>query len=244
MTDQILERLARNRARLLESVVELDDDALNQKHTDPDGGTWTIRDVLTHVLNAEEDHCRVAAVIARGELDRLPTEFDLDAHNAQRLNERGYLTRNELFAAINAQRQRTIALYNGLDEARNTLVRADCLAWLEQAERAYDLILLDPPSFSNSSAMDGSFDVQRDHAGLVRAAMRVLREGGRLYFSNNRRGFRLDTELVGEFHCEDITDATLGPDFRRNRKVHCCWSIAHRSASTDIEPAENKGLRR
>lgn len=119
---------------------------------------------------------------------------------------------------------------NGLDETTNKLVRADCLRWLEQAARAsYDLILLDPPSFSNSSRMDDSFDVQRDHAQLVRLAMGVLRSGGRVYFSNNRRGFSLDTALQEEFLCEDITASTLDPDFQRNRKIHSCWSIRHRS---------------
>ena len=92
---------------------------------------------------------------------------------------------------------------------------------------AYDLILLDPPSFSNSKAMSDSFDVQRDHGDLVRKAMAVLRQEGRLYFSNNRRGFTLDDSLRDEFHCEDITPQTLPPDFQRNRKIHCCWSIGH-----------------
>ena len=118
--------------------------------------------------------------------------------------------------------------HNGLDERDNTLVRANCMQWLQQAQGSYDLVLLDPPSFSNSSAMAESFDIQRDHPGLVRAAMAVLRPGGRLYFSNNRRGFKLDPALGGEFLCEDITRSTLDPDFERNPKIHCCWSIVHR----------------
>jgi 23S rRNA (guanine2445-N2)-methyltransferase / 23S rRNA (guanine2069-N7)-methyltransferase len=118
--------------------------------------------------------------------------------------------------------------HNGLDETRNILQRANCLEWLQQAEGRYDLVLLDPPSFSNSTAMEGSFDVQRDHPELVRAAMGVLRGGGTLYFSNNRRGFRLDAQLQEEFACQDITDQTLDPDFQRNRRIHCCWLIRHR----------------
>jgi 23S rRNA (guanine2445-N2)-methyltransferase / 23S rRNA (guanine2069-N7)-methyltransferase len=117
--------------------------------------------------------------------------------------------------------------HNGLDETRNVLVKADCLRWLEEEGGRYDLILLDPPSFSNSKAMDDSFDVQRDHVELVRAAMAVLREKGQLYFSNNRRGFKLDAALQAEFACEDITAKTLDPDFQRNRKIHSCWSIGH-----------------
>jgi 23S rRNA (guanine2445-N2)-methyltransferase / 23S rRNA (guanine2069-N7)-methyltransferase len=116
---------------------------------------------------------------------------------------------------------------NNLQADSNSLVKADCQAWLEQQQQRYDLILLDPPSFSNSKSLDTSFDVQRDHLQLVRQAMAVLRPGGQLYFSNNRRGFKLDDSLREEFACEDITRATLDPDFQRNSKIHCCWSIRH-----------------
>ena len=103
----------------------------------------------------------------------------------------------------------------------------DAERWLAEQGGRYDLVLLDPPSFSNSKAMQDSFDVQGDHAGLVRAAMGVLRENGQLYFSNNRRGFKLDAALQAEFVCKDITSKTLDPDFQRNHKIHCCWSIRH-----------------
>ncbi|MEQ8802450.1 MAG: bifunctional 23S rRNA (guanine(2069)-N(7))-methyltransferase RlmK/23S rRNA (guanine(2445)-N(2))-methyltransferase RlmL [Haliea sp.] len=115
--------------------------------------------------------------------------------------------------------------HNGLDETRNLLERGDCLAWLQACGRRFDLILLDPPSFSNSRKLSESFDVQRDHAGLVRAAMAVLRPGGVLYFSNNRRGFRLDPALEADYPCEDITRSTLDPDFQRNSRIHQCWRL-------------------
>jgi len=117
---------------------------------------------------------------------------------------------------------------NSLTQPGNALLREDCVSWLARARQRYDLILLDPPSFSNSKAMSGSFDVQRDHAPLVRQAMGVLRGKGTLYFSNNRRGFELDASLREDFDCEDITAQTLGPDFQRDRKIHCCWRIRHK----------------
>ena len=117
---------------------------------------------------------------------------------------------------------------NKLDESCNTVIREDCQSWLAQASTRYDLILLDPPSFSNSKAMDDSFDVQRDHTELVRRAMAVLRGKGRLYFSTNRRSFKLDEAVQEEYLCEDITRQTLPPDFQRKRQAHCCWIIRHR----------------
>ena len=102
------------------------------------------------------------------------------------------------------------------------------MTWLSGDGAGYDLILLDPPSFSNSKSMDASFDVQRDHVELVRLAMARLRSNGVLYISNNRRGFRFDSALADEYKCEDITARTIDPDFQRNSKIHCCWKICHR----------------
>ncbi len=118
--------------------------------------------------------------------------------------------------------------HNGLGEASNLVYRQDCLQWLREQTAAYDLVLLDPPSFSNSKAVVGSFDVQRDHPELVRASMRLLRSGGTLYFSCNRRGFKLDPELAAEYECEQITAETLDRDFIRSPKIHSCWRLQPR----------------
>jgi 23S rRNA (guanine2445-N2)-methyltransferase / 23S rRNA (guanine2069-N7)-methyltransferase len=118
-------------------------------------------------------------------------------------------------------------VHNGLDENRNSVVKADCTVWMQQCQQRYDIILLDPPSFSNSKSMEGSFDVQRDHVALVQSAMKLLTANGKLYFSNNLRGFKLDPALEDEFNCDNISQATLDPDFERNPKIHCCWQIQH-----------------
>ncbi len=114
---------------------------------------------------------------------------------------------------------------NGLTGGEHMRIKADVMKWLDEADGRYDLILLDPPSFSNSKSLTGDFDVQRDHAALVRAAMRLLREGGVLYFSNNRRGFRLDETVSETWQVEDITAATIDDDFARNPRIHGCWRI-------------------
>jgi len=122
--------------------------------------------------------------------------------------------------------------HNGLDETRNRLVRADCLRWLQAPAESwrYDLVLLDPPSFSNSRGMQDTLDVQRDHPELIRGAMALLREGGQLYFSNNRRGFKLDPALERDYLCQEITAQTLDPDFPRSPPPHRCWSFRYRPA--------------
>jgi 23S rRNA (guanine2445-N2)-methyltransferase / 23S rRNA (guanine2069-N7)-methyltransferase len=119
---------------------------------------------------------------------------------------------------------------NGLSEAHNRLERADVLRWLRAGEERFDIILLDPPSFSNSKSLPGSFDVQRDHGGLISLAMERLERDGVLYFSNNRRKFRLDPQVSERYHCEDITASTLDPDFSRRPPPHQCWALRHPGA--------------
>ncbi len=116
---------------------------------------------------------------------------------------------------------------NGLSESRNRLEQADCLKWLEQNDQQFDLILLDPPSFSNSKRMEDVLDVQRDHVQMIKHAISALAEGGTLIFSNNLRSFKLDHEALSAFTIEDISARTIDEDFKRNSKIHQCWLITH-----------------
>lgn len=111
-------------------------------------------------------------------------------------------------------------------------IQADCLEWLaNEAEhplpRQYDLIFLDPPTFSNSKRMDDAFDIQRDHVQLIRHAGRLLAPDGVLYFSTNFRRFRMDETALPELIIEDISAGTIPEDFSRNAKIHYCWKIRH-----------------
>ena len=118
---------------------------------------------------------------------------------------------------------------NGLSERRHRLERADCVEWIKQDKNDYDLIFIDPPTFSNSSRMEGVFDIQRDHAELLQLSMRRLNPGGTLYFSNNSRRFKLDEQLSQQFEVKDITRQTIGRDFERRSGIHRCWMICHKS---------------
>ncbi|MCQ8181494.1 bifunctional 23S rRNA (guanine(2069)-N(7))-methyltransferase RlmK/23S rRNA (guanine(2445)-N(2))-methyltransferase RlmL [Methylomonas sp. SURF-1] len=110
------------------------------------------------------------------------------------------------------------------------LVRADCPKWLaEQAalknRPQFDLIFLDPPTFSNSKKMDEAFDIQSDHVSLLKNAAALLASGGVLYFSTNFRRFKLDREALAGLNFEDISAATIPEDFARDQKIHYCWRI-------------------
>ncbi len=113
---------------------------------------------------------------------------------------------------------------NQLSPDRHGFVRADALQWLaEPASRAYDLIVLDPPTFSNSKMMTEVLDTQRDHVQLINQCMDLLVPGGELYFSTNYRRFKLaEDQLAGR--ASEITKQTLPPDFRK-KNLHRCWRI-------------------
>lgn len=119
---------------------------------------------------------------------------------------------------------------NGLDLSRHSLVRADVFRYLQDAAAAgerFDLIVMDPPSFSNSKKMLDILDVQRDQQRLVDGAMALLAPGGVLYFSNNLRGFKLDPALAERYRVEDISAKSVPEDFR-NRKIHQCFRVTAR----------------
>ncbi len=116
---------------------------------------------------------------------------------------------------------------NGLSEKQNPLMRADCLEWLKRGIGEFDLIFLDPPTFSNSKKMQAVLDVQRDHPEMIRGAMQKLSLGGTLLFSNNFRKFKMDPDLSDEFVIRNITGQTFDPDFARNQRIHNVWRIEH-----------------
>ena len=116
-------------------------------------------------------------------------------------------------------------ILNGFDLRGQELVQADCLAWLAMTEQRYDLIFLDPPTFSNSKSMHRDFDVQRDHVDLLCKTARLLTPGGLLIFSNNLRSFKMDRAALAQFEMEDITVRTIPDDFSRNPRIHNCWRI-------------------
>lgn len=116
---------------------------------------------------------------------------------------------------------------NRISENHHHLVQADCFQWLTDCREAFDVIMLDPPSFSNSKRMQGVLDIQRDHVKLIRRCMELLNPNGVLIFSNNLRNFKLDPVLSEQYKTDNVSAKSIDKDFERNQKIHQCWLIRH-----------------
>tara|TARA_R110002049_G_scaffold217325_4_gene388757 strand:- start:2230 stop:3159 length:930 start_codon:yes stop_codon:yes gene_type:complete len=102
---------------------------------------------------------------------------------------------------------------NGINTNKHSFLRADALDYLVNDKEKFDLIFLDPPSFSNSKKMQDSFDIQNDHIGLIAAAYEKLATNGVLYFSTNKKKFKFDQELLETMEAKEITHITVPKDF-------------------------------
>ena len=166
-----------------------------------------------------------------------------DAHGKSFLNLFAYTCTATVYAAAGGARATTSVdlsntyldwgnrnlAANGLGGPTHELVRADCIEWLARTNARYDLILCAPPTWSRSKAMrGGDFDVQRDHASLLNACARHLAPGGKLLFSTPRRAFELDAGALGGLQTEEITRATLPPDFAKEPPAHRAFRITAR----------------
>ncbi|MVM54863.1 class I SAM-dependent methyltransferase [Gordonibacter urolithinfaciens] len=120
---------------------------------------------------------------------------------------------------------------NGFSGPEHSFERADVMAWITETRRKplrYDLIFVDPPTFSNSKAMGSrTWDVQRDHVELLIGVTRLLTEGGEAVFSCNLRTFKPDVEALAKYGValQDITASTIPHDFERNPKIHQCYLV-------------------
>lgn len=114
---------------------------------------------------------------------------------------------------------------NHLDVSRHQFIQYDCLEWLKVTTDRFDVIFLDPPSFSNSKRMSETLDIQRDQEALITSAMRLLRPEGTLYFSTNFRAFKLSLEIVQKYRVRDLSAETIDVDFKRNLRIHQCFLI-------------------
>ena len=108
-------------------------------------------------------------------------------------------------------------------------IQADICEYLKDSlDGTFDLIILDPPSFSNSKRMEDDFNIQDDHEWMIEKLMNHLSPIGVLYFSNNFRKFKLSPKLSEDFYIKDITHQSIPKDFR-DMKIHYCFKIQHKA---------------
>lgn len=118
---------------------------------------------------------------------------------------------------------------NKIDLGDHSFINADVLEWLRanRDHAAFDMIFLDPPTFSNSKKMEDSFEVERDQDFLVDACMSMLKPNGVLYFSNNKRKFKLSENILAKYTVKDLTEESIPQDFH-DKKIHCCFEIKNK----------------
>ncbi|MDG6882052.1 Ribosomal RNA large subunit methyltransferase L [Phocoenobacter uteri] len=116
---------------------------------------------------------------------------------------------------------------NDFDLRNHRLIQADCLQWLSECRERFEVIFVDPPTFSNSKRMEDSWDVQRDHLELFTKLKRILTKDGTIIFSNNKRNFKMNIDGLTELGlvAENITEKTIPLDFERNKHIHNCWIV-------------------
>lgn len=118
---------------------------------------------------------------------------------------------------------------NHLADRRHRMVRDDALSFLKHHRpgAAYDLAVVDPPTFSNSKKTERVWDVQRDYLELLTRLVELMSAGGVIYFSTNFRRFKLDESALPRLSVREISRQTVPEDFR-NRRIHRCWRMVLR----------------
>ncbi len=115
---------------------------------------------------------------------------------------------------------------NNLKNIKHNLINEDVVTFLKETKNTWDIIILDPPTFSNSKKTDTVLDINRDYPELVLLCLKRLTNKGKLYFSTNSRTLKFDENLFKSENVTitDISRKTIPEDFR-NTKIHRCWVL-------------------
>ncbi|QEN07444.1 bifunctional 23S rRNA (guanine(2069)-N(7))-methyltransferase RlmK/23S rRNA (guanine(2445)-N(2))-methyltransferase RlmL [Oceanispirochaeta crateris] len=114
---------------------------------------------------------------------------------------------------------------NKISDTHHSFEQSDSFDWLRASKDYFDVIFLDPPTFSNSKSRASVFDIQNDHAALIHLSMKRLKKDGLLIFSNNFKQFELKEELLAEYNISEETKWTVSEDFLKKKSGHRCWFI-------------------
>ena len=117
---------------------------------------------------------------------------------------------------------------NNIDTSKHNFIQSDCISWLKSNLEKFDVIFLDPPTFSNSKRMSDILDIQRDHKEIIHLAMKSLKQNGTLIFTNNFKNFKMAQDIFTHYNTKNIDQHCLPKDFLSNKKIHNCWEIKHK----------------
>jgi len=114
----------------------------------------------------------------------------------------------------------------GEGDQRHRFVQSDAQAYLDSIPPGsrFDLVVVDPPTFSNSKRTDEDWDVQQHYAELLNSVAERLSDGGVIYFSTNFRRFKFEESLLPQLAAREITRQTIPEDFR-NKRIHRAWRL-------------------
>jgi 23S rRNA (guanine2445-N2)-methyltransferase / 23S rRNA (guanine2069-N7)-methyltransferase len=118
---------------------------------------------------------------------------------------------------------------NRLNSYDHKTVRSDVFEYLKSATQKFDLIFVDPPTYSNSHSRTSDWDVQRDHKQMLMECLKLLKTNGEIIFSNNYKKFKLDESINETFEIEDLTERSVSPDFIKSKIKRVCYLLRAKS---------------
>lgn len=118
---------------------------------------------------------------------------------------------------------------NNLTGSQHHFIQTDCLNWIKKTNQKFDLIFINPPTFSNSKKMQKSFDLKRDYLDIMIHLKKILRYNGDIIFSSSTRNFEINFDHIKpmKLHAKKITKKVQSKDFLKNSNFYHSWLITH-----------------
>lgn len=118
---------------------------------------------------------------------------------------------------------------NNLSGSKHNFIQTNCLNWIKTTNKKFDLIFINPPTFSNSKKMNKSFELKRDFFHLIKDLKRILRQDGNIIFSSSTHNFKINLDVLDKIklYAKNITKKTQSKDYINDSKIYHSWIIKH-----------------